>query len=137
MWDYLRRHEAFVEAALGAPHDAAYWQGLRDFHSRQLAFLQHERLVHLLVFLAVCLLCVLGIGYVGVAPSWWGFSAVALLLVLVVAYLVHYFRLENGVQRWYHLANRLDEQCGLVCARYDGGAGSARVPHPAGWRPRP
>ena len=31
-----------------------------------------------------------------------------LLLGLTSAYLVHYFRLENGVQRWYHLQDRLD-----------------------------
>lgn len=119
VWRYLKRHEAFVVKALGEPREEAAWRELRDFHLRQLAFMQHERLVHLLVFLSVCLLCVLGIGYVGWQPSGWGFAMVGLLLVLVVGYVVHYFRLENGVQRWYHLANRLDEKCGLVSARYD------------------
>ena len=42
-----------------------------------------------------------------------------LLLVLLCAYLVHYFRLENGVQRWYHLANQLDERLGRPGARYE------------------
>jgi len=42
---------------------------------------------------------------------------VALLFGLSSVYLVHYFRLENGVQRWYHLANRIDERLGLIYPR--------------------
>jgi hypothetical protein len=119
MWRYLQRHEGFVVKALGEEHAAAQWRALLDFHLRQIAFLQHERLIHLLVFLTVCVLFLLGIGYLSWQPSLWAFGLVALLLVLVVGYVVHYFRLENGVQRWYHLANRLEEKCGLVCARYE------------------
>jgi hypothetical protein len=32
---------------------------------------------------------------------------------------VHYFRLENGVQRWYELANRIDQQLGRVSQSYE------------------
>jgi hypothetical protein len=124
VWRTLQRHEAFVVKALGEAHEAheaGYWRELRDFHLRQLAFMQHERLIHLLVFLTVCVVWLLGIAYVTWQPSLWGFGLVGLLLALVAAYMVHYFRLENGVQRWYHLANRLDERCGLVSGPYDEG----------------
>ena len=30
-----------------------------------------------------------------------------------------FFRLENGVQRWYHLSNALDEKRGVVHSRYE------------------
>ena len=36
-----------------------------------------------------------------------------------MAYLLHFFRLENGVQRWYHLSNRIDHELGRVAALYD------------------
>lgn len=121
MWRYLQLHEAFVRRALDEPHDAAFWDQLAAFHAKQLAFMQHERLVHLLVMLTVAILCLSSIGFVSVAPSLPGFAIAALLLVLVSAYLVHYFRLENGVQRWYHLSNRIDEKRGVVSARYDEG----------------
>lgn len=119
MWRYLQQHEAFVRRALEAPREPAAWLQLREFHARQVAWMQHERLIHLLVLLAVCLLFALSVGYLTAAPSPWSFAFAGLLLALLAAYLVHYFRLENGVQRWYHLANRLDEKCGLVSAQYE------------------
>lgn len=121
MWTYLKRHEAFVKQALSEQHDAPYWEGLATFHARQLALMQHERLVHLLVMLTVASLCLLSFGFVSVAPSPPSFAIVGLLLVLLVPYLLHYFRLENGVQRWYHLANQVDAQRGVVHGRYEQG----------------
>lgn len=119
MWTYLTRHEAFIRHALAESHDAAFWDQLAVFHAKQLAFLQHERLIHLLVMLTIAILCLLSCGFVSAVPSLPAFGIAALLLVLVSAYVVHYFRLENGVQRWYHLANQLDEKRGVVHARYD------------------
>lgn len=120
MWRYLQQHEAFVRRSLDEPHDAAFWDGLAVFHDAQLRFMQHERLIHLLVTLTVAVLALGSIAFVAVAPMLPGFALAALLLGLVSAYLVHYFRLENGVQRWYHLANRIAEKRGAVHARYDG-----------------
>jgi len=118
MWQYLRRHEAFVREALKAEGETR-WEELRAFHREQLGFMQHERLVHLLVTLFVALYFLLAAGYSLLSPSWPGFALSALLLVLLAAYLVHYFRLENGVQRWYGLANEISERCGVVSSRND------------------
>ena len=132
MWSYLRRHEDFVRGALGEAHEPGFWHQLAEFHSKQLAFMQHERLVHLLVFLSVCVMFLVTLGYVTWQPSWWGFGLLGLFLVLVAAYVVHYFRLENGVQRWYHLANSIDRRRGVVSSNYDGepDLGQAAPPPP-------
>jgi hypothetical protein len=119
MWRYLKEHEAFVRKALAEAHERAYWDELAAFHDRQLRFMQHERLVHLLVTLTVAVLALGSVVFVALKPLLAGFALAALLLGLVSAYLVHYFRLENGVQRWYHLANQLDEKRGVVHARYE------------------
>lgn len=119
MWRYLQDHEAFVRKALLEPHDRPYWDELAIFHEKQLRAMQHERLIHLLVTLTVALLALGAVAFVAVQPVLAGFALAALLLGLVSAYLVHYFRLENGVQRWYHLANRLDEKRGVVHATYE------------------
>jgi hypothetical protein len=37
-----------------------------------------------------------------------------LLLVLVAGYLVHYYKLENGVQRLYRLDWKLEEKRGAI-----------------------
>jgi len=34
-----------------------------------------------------------------------------LLLALAVAYVFHYYRLENTVQRWYSISNRIRRIC--------------------------
>ncbi len=40
-----------------------------------------------------------------------GAAALAVIFLgMTAAYLVHYFRLENGVQRWYGIARELDER---------------------------
>jgi hypothetical protein len=69
------------------------------------------------MFCATFLLLV--IGFTAVRPTLAGGALAVLLLGLVSAYLVHYFRLENGVQRWYHLANRIDARLGRVSADYE------------------
>jgi len=131
MWEYLKLHEAFVRKALLESRDEGAWRSLRDFHLRQIRFMQHERLIHLLVLLTMAVLLLASIGFSSVHPTLPGFGIAVLLLILVSAYVVHYFRLENGVQRWYHLANQLDEKVGEVSGRYN-------EDHPGGWfGPRP
>ncbi len=119
MWKYLQLHEAFVRACLEGKKGELDWRQLKEFHAQQIRFMQHERLIHLLVLLTMALLLVLCIGYLSLAPSGPVFAMSLLLLLLVAAYVIHYFRLENGVQRCYHLANRIDEKLGVVSARYN------------------
>jgi hypothetical protein len=126
MWKYLQAHEAFVTAALKGERGPLDPHQLKAWHEKQLRFLQHERLIHLLVLLTCSVLLVLCVGYLGFTRALAPFAMSLLLLGLVAAYVVHYFRLENGVQRWYHLSNRIDEKCGLVSARYNEG-------HPIGF----
>jgi hypothetical protein len=51
-----------------------------------------------------------------------------LLLALLVPYVAHYYRLENGLQRWYHLANEIESRAGAVSERYDDGLLAPRLP---------
>lgn len=109
MWDELKRHERFVRGAL----DEGRLEGLgdvRDHHHRRVREFQHERLVHLLVTLFVALFALLAVGWALVQPSAGALALAVLLLGLTGAYMVHYFRLENGVQRLYGLGVRLDER---------------------------
>ncbi len=118
MWKYLRMHEAFVRKALAGELGDLPLVELARFHDKQIRFMQHERLIHLIVTMFVAGFWLLSLGYVSFQRGWTGLALVSLLLLLFVAYIVHYFRLENGVQRWYHLANQIDEKLGVVCARY-------------------
>jgi len=118
---YLKRHEAFIRQQLASAGDGADWTGLARFHRAQIGYLQHERLVHLLVTLFFGLCALLVLLFVTWRPQVLMGVLLLLLLVLLVAYIVHYYRLENGVQRWYTLANEIDARAGGPAERYDEG----------------
>lgn len=109
MWEELKRHDRFVREALAQPGGEGL-AALRDFHYRRVADFQHERLIHLLVTLFVALFALLAIGLQIFHPSRATIALALLLLALTGAYLFHYFRLENGVQRLYPLSRALDER---------------------------
>jgi hypothetical protein len=75
------------------------------YHDRQIKWLQHERLVHLLVMLFVMLIYTVVTIFlvffpsIGVLLLWFG------LTPLLIAYIMHYFKLENTVQKWYRISN--------------------------------
>ena len=121
MWSYLKQHEAFVRAVLAGEYGEQPLDELAAFHHRQLAFLQQERLVHLLVTLFFAAFLLASLGFALLHGTWTALALCALLLVLESAYIVHYFRLENGVQRLYHLANAIELRRGRLAARYDSG----------------
>lgn len=101
---YMQRHEREVRERLVLnPGREALIELLAD-HERQICWMQHERLVHLIVMLAVCLFALLSLGFALVNPAFPCFLLAALLLLLAVAYLIHYYRLENSIQRWYDLS---------------------------------
>lgn len=110
MWKYLKYHEKYILEILDK-NDNDNWEKLRQYHKTQIEFLQHERFIHLMVTLFVSLFILLLVSsavYTNIREL---FIISILFLVLLVPYIVHYYRLENGVQRWYELYNKIDERC--------------------------
>ena len=68
-------------------------------HLIKISFFQHERLIHLLVtlFYALLFLIFTALGFV----HYTFFFIALILIVFLLFYIVHYFRLENGVQYLY------------------------------------
>lgn len=78
-----------------------------EYAKVQIVWLSHERLVHLLVTLFISFLLILSaLGFLLLQNPLFGVMAI-LLMILVLFYLFHYYRLENGVQRLYKLANQI------------------------------
>ena len=105
---YLREHEEFVKGRIGASDSSGELNILKEYHLIRIKFMQHERLIHLLVTLAFGLFMFI---LLLAAPSagWHGAAIPAILiLILVVYYIFHYYLLENGVQRWYLLTDEID-----------------------------
>ena len=70
-------------------------------HKEQIAFFQHERLIHLIVTVLFAILTFAVFFILLVTPSTGLFILLLALLVLLVPYIMHYFLLENGVQKMY------------------------------------
>ena len=68
-------------------------------------FFQHERLIHLIitlfyVIMFLIFLILVSISYIFIIPAF-------ILLIFVIFYIIHYFRLENGVQSLYFLYDEI------------------------------
>ena len=82
-------------------NDDSDWEEEIKKHLIQIGFYAHERLVHLIVtvlFAFGTVICILYVNYTG------SMAIVALtvgLCVLLIPYVMHYYLLENSVQRMY------------------------------------
>ena len=74
-------------------------------HLIKISFFQHERFIHLVVTLFYMILFLI---FMGLGILHWSFLIIAfILLVFFIFYIIHYFRLENGVQYLYKQYDKL------------------------------
>ncbi len=113
MEDRIRKYEKFITERLEKrSRSKELWQ----YHQEMVADFQHERLVHLLIMLffiaitlaTIVLSCMLSFT---VAVEYWYFLAPLyvlnlLLIGLSVAYVKHYYFLENHIQKLYDLSEK-------------------------------
>jgi hypothetical protein len=107
MIDYMKKHENYVNEMLENNPDEEKVKDLLAYHDKQIQWLQHERLVHLIVMLFVCLFTLLSFGFTVIKISTPSVFLSGLLLILSLAYIIHYYRIENGVQKWYLISNQI------------------------------
>lgn len=108
MYLYLKKHEASIRTLLASGDDQD-WRAIKAYHRTQIDFLQHERLIHLLVTLAFGFF-MFGVLILAVLTDELLFILLfGIIAILEVFYVIHMYRLENGVQRWYVLYNELTD----------------------------
>jgi len=107
MIEYIKRHERYVTEVLETNPGQDVLCELLAYHDKQISWMQQERLAHLITMMFVCLFFLMALGYTLMSPALPGILLTALLLALSAGYLLHYYRLENSVQRWYALSNRI------------------------------
>jgi hypothetical protein len=113
MIDYMKKHENYIKEMLKKKIDRQALLELFAYHDKQIQWMQHERLVHLVIMLFICLFMLLSFGFAIIRISAPAIILSALLLILSVAYIIHYYRLENSVQRWYLLSRQIKERLQL------------------------
>jgi len=110
MITYMKNHENYVQKELEKNPDKENLKKLLAYHDKQIQWMQHERLVHLIVMLFVCSFTLLILGFTMINISIPSIILFAIFLILSVAYLIHYYRLENGVQKWYLISNQIKQR---------------------------
>jgi Flp pilus assembly protein TadB len=85
------------------------WEKQAELHLTQIRFFAHERLVHLLVFILVAICTVMCILAFVLSSALMILPLIVMLFVLLVPYCMHYYLLENSVQRMYQ---QYDEMIG-------------------------
>ena len=86
------------------------WTEILQEHLVQIGFFQHERLIHLIVTVTFAILTIMSF----VASLVVGMPALlaltSLFVVLLIPYIMHYYTLENEVQKMYVQYDRILEQ---------------------------
>lgn len=85
------------------------WNDILQEHLIQIGFFQHERLIHLIVTVTFAVLTLMSF----VASLIVGMPALlaltVLFMVLLIPYIMHYYTLENEVQKMYIQYDRILE----------------------------
>lgn len=92
---YLKYIDEILES------DNANWDEEIKKHLVQIGFFAHERLVHLIVTVLFALMTTATILYCNYTGAMIALALTVALLVLLIPYIMHYYLLENSVQRMY------------------------------------
>ncbi len=105
MGSYIKTYTKSVEKAL--EDENTDFEALKREHIVQIEFIQHERLIHLIVTVMVCILLFIGMCVFFISQIIEFLAVNALLLILAFCYLIYYCYIENATQKLYRLYNRI------------------------------
>lgn len=88
------------------------WEMEIKKHLTQISFYAHERVVHLIVTMSFALATVGSILYVNYTGSIAVTLLVVALFILLIPYIMHYYLLENSVQRMYDQYDAMQNKIG-------------------------
>lgn len=109
MADFLKKYLKEINKKIKGK-DNQDWKVVLKNHREMIKFMQHERLIHLLVTLTFGILSMVSMMFSLVYPSTTLAIIDFLLLILLVPYIFHYFTLENGVQKMYWIDKLIEEK---------------------------
>ena len=83
---------------------------IKEEHLTKISFFMHERLVHLLVTLFYGIFTFISLYFSTLYPAF--VIVFFIFLIILLFYVIHYFRLENGVQYMYKEYDKMNELLG-------------------------
>ncbi len=107
---YMKEIESFIASDLEKADSTKLKEVLSELETKILYF-QHERLIHLIVTVLFALLEISAIYVMLISVNIIALILSALFLVLLVPYVMHYYFLENSVQKFYKLRDTIKSKC--------------------------
>lgn len=104
MKNYMKEQENYIKAEL---EKGEHLKDIFEYHKQQIVWMQHERLIHLIVTLFTIAALFFSIVLLFVDTNLGIFIIFVILVVLTFFYLSHYRFLENTIQSWYELSNKI------------------------------
>lgn len=90
-----------IDTLLKRASEGVNWSNVMNEHLKQIEFFQHERLVHLLVTMMIAILTMMSTGIALITENIIIVILTVLFLILLIPYIIHYYTLENEVQKMY------------------------------------
>lgn len=109
MYEYLKKHEKHIIELL-AENDKDELKKTKEYFKDRILFLQHERLIHLIVTISFSFFLLTSLIISVIYPKIELYILDIVLIIFMIFYIIHYYRLENGVQKWYDLYDKLDDK---------------------------
>mgnify|MGYP006967149108 FL=1 len=101
MKERIVNYLAYIDDILEKNSDTTDYDKLIREHLVQIGFFMHERLIHLIVTVLFAIGTFMTV-FAYIFSENIGLLALAfLLIILLIPYIGHYYRLENGVQKMY------------------------------------
>lgn len=99
-----------TDRLLAGSEEGIDWEEEIRKHLVQIGFFMHERLIHLIVTMVFAMLTVLCILYAISNPTAGMLLLILAFMVLLIPYIMHYYLLENGVQKMYRQYDEMLER---------------------------
>ncbi|MBO4241724.1 MAG: hypothetical protein J5883_00405 [Clostridiales bacterium] len=106
--EYIREIELYMAGDLEKDDRSGIESVLSEFETK-ISYFQHERLIHLIVTVLFAILEIMAVFMIMVAPSPAAVLLCIMFLILLVPYVMHYYFLENSVQKMYKMRDRMRE----------------------------
>lgn len=107
MLEYKSEVEMFIQTKLKHASRQEIDEFLSNFDTK-IMFFQHERLIHLIVTVTFAVLEILSAIAMNFVFTPVLIALAILFLVLLIPYVFHYYFLENTVQEFYKLRDRIE-----------------------------
>ncbi|MDE6209877.1 MAG: hypothetical protein K2M73_09435 [Lachnospiraceae bacterium] len=103
-----------IDKLLEKNDKATDWKKVLEEHLVQISFFQHERFVHLIVTVTFALMELIAMGIFLCTENISVLLLCAVIFVLLIPYIVHYYLLENETQKMYTQYDKILENIDLM-----------------------